>query len=164
MVATGGMCIVGILAWVLIRRRKAASQQTQPEPQKADVHEFDDGMAPPVCCPSCGQDLPGDSRFCENCGARIGKAAQAKRVDRVEAIRKRLKGLGISGCMLLFMIPSVAVLVGVWFLSNWFYSRDIWILGAICRVFCWIGGIGLAFTLLGVIGMALYSLIKGDVD
>lgn len=82
----------------------------------------------------------------------------------IEAVSKRAKGLGLSAGMLLFMIPSAATLVGVWFLSNWFYSRDIWILGAICRVFCWVGGIGLAIMLVTVIGMAVYALIKGEVD
>jgi hypothetical protein len=82
----------------------------------------------------------------------------------IQAVTKRLKGLGIAGGGLLLMVSSVAVLVGVWFLSNWFYSRDSWILGAICRVFCWAGGIGLAFMLVTFIGMGVYSLIKGDID
>jgi hypothetical protein len=81
-----------------------------------------------------------------------------------EAVTKRLKGLGSSGPTLVLTVPSVATLLGVWFLSNWLYSRDIWILGAICRVFCWAVGLGLLIMLVTVVGIVVYSLIKGDLD
>ncbi len=64
------------VAWTYDRRSRIGLPGPS-QPQEADVHEGNEGKTPEALCGVCGQTLPGESRFCENCGAGVGKEARA---------------------------------------------------------------------------------------
>lgn len=75
----------------MTERAKRAAAELMRRGWQVDIE--DDGTQLDKQCTRCGQQIPGDARFCQHCGERVSQVVAASSLADIEAaIAAALKG------------------------------------------------------------------------
>ena len=68
-------------------------------------------------CPSCGEELVDNAKFCKNCGAEVSFKPDGE-TYRTPAIEKSYTAFIVIGYILDLLIPILGIIVGIYLLTR----------------------------------------------